>query len=434
MKEVLADKDRQVEFLGAKLAETQQSLLRIDTEVRSLRLNESSRVNRAGDADLVAARTELSAKETEIAMLTEELAQTQVAAKAALRNSSSNGGSTDDHRDTDIKRLLDILRSHGISPETGRKSRASGAHSDAALQRRLEAAEAACRGMREEAKKEVLTVSMRHLRLTNLLGSGSFADVHEGVWDVRCAVKRLKDAVKSNPYEVQKFHREAQMLRSLRHPGILRLMGFSQTDFLLVMEIMTGGTLHDLVHNNARLEYPRVLGIGAEIADVLRYLHYCNIVHRDLKPENLMIDANGRLRLCDFGLAAEKRGKYVSTRSNLAGTPRYMAPESYRDEPCTEKIDIYSFGMIMWEIFTRSLPWAGRNFSEVRAVVSAGTERPPMPRDAPPDFARLIEDCWAHEPDNRPSAADVLHKLQTMGAPHQPFSMDDEDDYNVEAC
>jgi serine/threonine protein kinase len=119
-------------------------------------------------------------------------------------------------------------------------------------------------------------------------------------------------------------------------------------------------------------------------------LHLCGVVHRDLKPENLMFDAFNRLKLCDFGLAAEKIGQFVKTRSNLAGTPRYMAPEAFKNEPCSEKLDIFALGMILWEMYTGRLPWAGRSFSDVRTCVSNGTERPAIPSSAPPELARLI--------------------------------------------
>jgi serine/threonine protein kinase len=103
-----------------------------------------------------------------------------------------------------------------------------------------------------------------------------------------------------------------------------------------------------------------------------------------------MFDGSSRLKLCDFGLAAEKIGQFVKTRSNLAGTPRYMAPEAFKNEPCSEKIDIFAFGMILWEMYTGRLPWAGRSFSEVRSCVSSGSERPAIPSSAPPDLSLLI--------------------------------------------
>jgi len=251
------------------------------------------------------------------------------------------------------------------------------------------------------------------------LGSGSFADVHEALLEVRCAVKTLKESVRSNMYEVDKFRREASMLRSLRHPGVLRVIAVNDAKFAIAIEIMPGGSLHSLLHGTSQsidlpthcLPLPYILSLAMEIADTLKFLHLCGVVHRDVKPENLMFDGSNRLKLCDFGLAAEKIGQFVKTRSNLAGTPRYMAPEAFKNEPCSEKIDVFAFGMILWEMYTGRLPWAGRSFSEVRSCVSSGTERPAIPSSAPPELARLISDCWAHDPQNRPDAASILLRL-----------------------
>ena len=109
-----------------------------------------------------------------------------------------------------------------------------------------------------------------------------------------------------------------------------------------------------------------------------QFLHLCGVVHRDVKPENLMFDASNRLKLCDFGLAAEKIGQFVKTRSNLAGTPRYMAPEAFKNEPCSEKIDIFALGLIIWEMYTGRLPWVGRSFSDTASPQHAFEKRVPL--------------------------------------------------------
>ena len=94
---------------------------------------------------------------------------------------------------------------------------------------------------------------------------------------------------------------------------------------------------------------------------------------------------------------------------------RYMAPESYRDEKCTEKIDIYSLGMMTWEMITHQLPWEGSNFQDVRHAVATAGERPPIPPDCPPALAQLLRDCWHALAEQRPSAAQVLHRIGAMG-------------------
>ena len=117
------------------------------------------------------------------------------------------------------------------------------------LKERMKIVEEALRAMRDEAREHVLAIKSQDIVLNRLLGSGSFAEVHQATWHLPCAVKRLKDTVRHNKYEVQKFQREAYLLRSLLHPGVLRVFGFCKVDHLLVTEVVTGGSLHSIIHN-----------------------------------------------------------------------------------------------------------------------------------------------------------------------------------------
>jgi len=285
------------------------------------------------------------------------------------------------------------------------------------MKERVKMVEEALRAMRDEAREHVLAIKSPDIKLQTVLGSGSFAEVHKAVWQLPCAVKRLKDSVRSNRYEVHKFQKEAYLLRSLLHPGILRVFGFCKLDFLLVSEIVTGGSLNDLIHKKPQvlLSQGTVLEFTAQVSDILRYLHLCSVVHRDIKPENLLMHTNNTLKLADFGLACEKKGAFLQSRSNLAGTPRYMAPEAYRDEKCTEKIDIYSLAMMIWEMLTGKLPWDGSNFQDVRNAVAHLGKRPPLPPNLPHELSSLMMDCWDALPEKRPAAAQVLARMEHMG-------------------
>jgi len=147
------------------------------------------------------------------------------------------------------------------------------------------------------------------------------------------------------------------------------------------------------------------------------------VVHRDIKPENLLVHTDGTLKLADFGLACEKKGAYVLSRSNLAGTPRYMAPEAYRDEKCTEKIDIYSLAMMIWEMLTSQLPWDGSNFQDVRNAVANLAKRPPLPADIPSGLSSLVTDCWHALPEKRPAAAEVCALACSFHSSSSPLQL-----------
>ena len=111
------------------------------------------------------------------------------------------------------------------------------------------------------------------------------------------------------------------------------MFGFCKVDYLLVSEIVSGGSLNEVIHQKPPviMSHKTALGYTAQVADILRYLHLCSVVHRDIKPENLLMHTNGTLKLADFGLACEKKGAYVQSRSNLAGVLRCKAPEENKN-------------------------------------------------------------------------------------------------------
>jgi len=143
------------------------------------------------------------------------------------------------------------------------------------MKERVKMVEEALRAMRDEAREHVLAIKSSDIQLESLLGTGSFAEVHRAVWQLPCAVKRLKNGI----------HQKPPVIMSLK----------------------------------------TALGFIAQVADILRYLHLCSVVHRDIKPENLLMHTQGTVKLADFGLACEKKGAYVQSRSNLAGTLRGRA-------------------------------------------------------------------------------------------------------------
>eukprot|EP01087_Luapelamoeba_hula_P022681 TRINITY_DN8193_c0_g1_i2.p1 TRINITY_DN8193_c0_g1~~TRINITY_DN8193_c0_g1_i2.p1 ORF type:complete len:180 (-),score=31.16 TRINITY_DN8193_c0_g1_i2:61-600(-) len=136
------------------------------------------------------------------------------------------------------------------------------------------------------------------------------------------------------------------------------------------------------------------------------YLHSLDpiILHRDLKSSNILIDENWNAKVADFGFARIKQDNATMTR---CGSPCWIAPEVITGQKYTEKADVYSFGIILWEILTRQQPYKGMNYMNVSLEVVRGT-RPKMPSNAPKRFAKLITRCWRGEPDKRPSMEKVV--------------------------
>ena len=241
-------------------------------------------------------------------------------------------------------------------------------------------------------------IAFSELGLGPLLGSGSFADVYRAEWRMPCAIKKMKGRLSKE--QMTEFVREGEMMRALRHPGIVKLLGVcvENGSFYLVQEIVNGyGNLFDYLHKPPvnRLTYWQVLQIAHGISDAMAYLHEKCIVHRDLKPQNcLLVNDRGQVKLCDFGLARLKRTAFVETVSNTAGTPAYQAPEMLRDDPISEKVDLYGFGIMLWEMYTGKLPWSDKNYHQMIHTVAVRNERPPMTPDIPRELAKQIELSW----------------------------------------
>ncbi|OAY70760.1 Serine/threonine-protein kinase EDR1 [Ananas comosus] len=147
----------------------------------------------------------------------------------------------------------------------------------------------------------------------------------------------------------------------------------------------------------------------------MNYLHNCTpiIVHRDLKSPNLLVDKNWVVKVCDFGLSRMKHSTFLSSRST-AGTAEWMAPEVLRNEPSDEKCDVFSFGVILWELCTLQQPWEGMNPMQVVGAVGFQHRRLDIPDDMDPVIADIIKKCWQTDPKKRPSFSEIMAALKPL--------------------
>ena len=217
---------------------------------------------------------------------------------------------------------------------------------------------------------------------------------------------------------------EVELLRQLRHPHVVEFFGAcTEPPFLcLVMEFAVGGTLAQLIHGPGtdvppqRLPLLRVIQLSEDIASALDYLHAARIVHRDIKPSNVLLTAAGRAALTDFGISKQMPGTRLLTQNCNAGTLAYMAPELFLGDAVCEKVDVYAFAVVLWEMLAQQQPlreYGGNHFGIMHAVCQG--ERPaPMPRHAPRRLQALIHDMWTQEPGQRPPVLDVRHRLAVL--------------------
>ncbi|XP_073270471.1 probable serine/threonine-protein kinase SIS8 isoform X2 [Primulina huaijiensis] len=250
---------------------------------------------------------------------------------------------------------------------------------------------------------------------------GSYGEVYRGDWHgTEVAVKRFLDQDKIGE-SLEEFKSEVLIMKRLRHPNVVLFMGAvtRPPNLSIVTEFLPRGSLYRLIHRpNNQLDERRRLRMALDAARGLNYLHNCSplIVHLDLKSPNLLVDKNWVVKVSDFGLSRMKHNTYLSSRST-AGTAEWMAPEILRNEPSNEKCDVYSFGVILWELFTLQQPWLGMNPMQVVGAVGFQHRRLEIPDNMDPFVANLIRKCWQTDPMLRPSFTEIMALLKPLQKP-----------------
>ncbi|RCV35342.1 hypothetical protein SETIT_7G232900v2 [Setaria italica] len=265
-----------------------------------------------------------------------------------------------------------------------------------------------------------LEISWEELELKERVGAGSFGTVYRADWhgsDV--AVKVLMDQDVGEA-QLKEFLREIAIMKRVRHPNVVLFMGaVTKCPHLsIVTEYLPRGSLFRLINkaaNGEMLDLKRRLRMALDVAKGINYLHCLNppIVHWDLKTPNMLVDKNWSVKVGDFGLSRFKANTFISSKS-VAGTPEWMAPEFLRGEPSNEKCDVYSFGVILWELLTMQQPWNGLGPAQVVGAVAFQNRRLPIPKHTSPELAALVESCWDDDPRQRPSFSSIVDTLKKL--------------------
>uniref|UniRef100_A0A7N0TLR2 non-specific serine/threonine protein kinase n=1 Tax=Kalanchoe fedtschenkoi TaxID=63787 RepID=A0A7N0TLR2_KALFE len=261
-------------------------------------------------------------------------------------------------------------------------------------------------------------IQWEDLHIGDRIGIGSYGEVfHADLNGTEVAVKRFLDQDLTGDALMQ-FKSEVEMMLRLRHPNVVLFMGAvtRPPNLSILTEYLPRGSLYKLLHNPSyHLDERRRIRMALDVAKGMNCLHtsHPTIVHRDLKSPNLLVDKNWVVKVCDFGLSRLKHQTFLSSKST-AGTPEWMAPEVLKNEPSNEKSDVFSYGVILWELLTLRVPWSELNAMQVVGAVGFQNRRLDIPTDTDPSVAQLISDCWQNEQQLRPSFAEIMQRLKRV--------------------
>jgi serine/threonine protein kinase len=254
-------------------------------------------------------------------------------------------------------------------------------------------------------------ISPEELTIGELIGEGTGGVVYRGTWrDKHVAIKQFN---KDISYE--DFIRELSIMCVVQHQNLVQCYGGVSTPNKkwIVDELMQVNLSQVIAAKNVPIDHGMIAEIAINAAAGIEYLHnHCNLIHRDLKSMNLLINTHKThldVKVCDFAFSRVINKKEQMTGN--VGTVSWMAPEVLEKKKYNEKADVYSFGVILWELVSREVPFGNCEPFTVIMDVTKG-KRLPIPKECPSDLKRLITACWSPRPKHRPSMANIIQALR----------------------
>jgi len=259
---------------------------------------------------------------------------------------------------------------------------------------------------------ERLRIPYSELTMIKQIGMGSYGEVFLGVWkQSHVAIKFCKRSL-----DIEEFLREAEVMISIRpHPNIVQVLGVS-TDgpqIALVLEFCQGGSLDTLLFDkDDELGAAKTIKLSAGIAAGIYHLHQSNIVHRDLASRNVLLTGDHQPKIADFGMSRLlQTEKDTGATKSDTGPVRWMAPESLREKKYSIKSDVWSYGIILYELSSRQEPHVSEDPLQVGAKIRDEGYTPKIPVDCPHVLKDIMESCWRYDPAERPDFAEICDKL-----------------------
>ncbi|KAL5561261.1 hypothetical protein UlMin_031008 [Ulmus minor] len=262
---------------------------------------------------------------------------------------------------------------------------------------------------------DVWEIDPKLLRFDKLVACGSYGDLYKGMFcNQEVAIKILKSERIVGDAQ-REFAQEVFIMRKVRHKNVVQFIGActKPPNMCIVTEFMPGGSVYEYLHKkNGSFKLPALLKVALDVSKGMNYLHQSNIIHRDLKSANLLMGENDIIKVGDFGVARVKTQDGIMTAET--GTYRWMAPEVIAHQPYDHKADVFSFGIVLWELLTGKLPYQFLTpLQAAYGVIKSGL-RPPIPKGTNPKLAELLDRCWQLDPVLRPEFSEIIEILQQL--------------------
>ena len=249
------------------------------------------------------------------------------------------------------------------------------------------------------------------------IGEGGMANVYlaeDTILERKVAIKVLRGDLSNDEKFIRRFKREALSVSNLSHPNIVEVYDVGEEDgnYYIVMEYIEGKTLKQLLQKRGALTLTEVIDIMSQLTDGLAHAHEAYIIHRDIKPQNIMIEDNGRIKITDFGIAMALNSTQLTQTNSVMGSVHYLPPEQANGKGSTVKSDIYSLGILMYELLTGSVPFKGDTAVEI--ALKHMKEKIPSVRKQNPTIPQSVENiilkATAKNPKNRYEDARSMHE------------------------
>ena len=263
------------------------------------------------------------------------------------------------------------------------------------------------------------------IKIFKKIGEGGFGQVFLGLWNQKTvAIKKFTPKEKINIKNIlNKFIREINIISNLRHPNIVLYIGASLNgnNYYMVTEHIPNGNLFEFLHNSndnisKRIDDKLQIQIAYEIAIAMKYLHSRNITHCDMKSSNILLDENYHVKISDFGLSRMVNILNINEIKGKFGTTHWMPPEIMKAKKYEEASDVFSYGMILWEMMTGKVPYYGMAPNQIIGLVADCRKIVEVPKENTHPLGKLIRNCLMYFPEKRPTFEEIIKYLDKVNS------------------